>query len=152
MRTVIDVAAYILDKYGSMTTMKLEKLVFYSQAHCLATHGKVLFPEDFQAWVNGPVSPDLYREHRGKFMLRPGELSGAVKGHKPLEDYVKAEIDYVCSRLSCLTGNQLSARTHNERPWSDARKGFGPSDYCDSIIEKDSIKSYYSNDYSWDVA
>ena len=151
MRTIVDVAAYILDEYGSMTTMKLQKLAFYSQARYLATHNTPLFHEDFQAWVNGPVAPELYREHRGMFLIRPGDLSCAIKGHAPLGQAVKEEIDAVCSRLAKLTGNQLSAMTHREVPWLDARKGYGPSDYCDRIITKSSILSYYSAHPVWEV-
>ena len=32
MTTVFDVAAYILDRQGDMTAMKLQKLVYYCQA------------------------------------------------------------------------------------------------------------------------
>ena len=32
MANVFDVAAYILKKHGPMTAMKLQKLVYYSQA------------------------------------------------------------------------------------------------------------------------
>lgn len=35
MATAFDVAQYILSKYGSMSAMKLQKLVFYSQAWSL---------------------------------------------------------------------------------------------------------------------
>lgn len=71
MKSVVDVAAFILDEYGTMTTMKLQKLAYYSQAYCLSPNGP-LFEEDFQAWMNGPVVPELYREHRGRFLIRRG--------------------------------------------------------------------------------
>lgn len=32
MTSIFDVAAYVLDKLGVMTTMKLEKLCYYPQA------------------------------------------------------------------------------------------------------------------------
>ena len=35
MASVYDVAAYILEKQGAMTTWKLQKLVYYSQAWSL---------------------------------------------------------------------------------------------------------------------
>ncbi|MEE1045473.1 MAG: DUF4065 domain-containing protein [Olegusella sp.] len=144
MCTVVDVAAYILDHYGPMTTMKLQKLTYYSQAHCLSSQGKQLFGEDFQAWVNGPVCPELYREHRGKFMLHRGDLDGAVDGHEQLTDYVKREIDAVCDELSELSGNELSRRTHGETPWQQARRGYSPSAHCEVVITKSSMRSYYS--------
>ena len=57
-----------------MTTMKLQKLAFYSQAESLACRGLPLFDEDFQAWRGGPVCRELYAQHRGKFLIREGEL------------------------------------------------------------------------------
>ena len=43
MAHVVDVAAYILEDLGSVSTMKLQKLAFYSQAYYLAEHGATLF-------------------------------------------------------------------------------------------------------------
>ena len=51
---VFDVAAYILEQKGSMTTMKLQKLVYYSQAWSLVWDEKPLFEEAIEAWANGP--------------------------------------------------------------------------------------------------
>ena len=45
MAHVVDVAAYILECLGSVSTMKLQKLTFYSQAYYLVEHGTPLFPE-----------------------------------------------------------------------------------------------------------
>lgn len=144
MRSVVNVAAYILDHYGPMTTMKLQKLAYYSQAYHLSAHGEPLFGEDFQAWVNGPVSVELYGRHRGKFMLRPGELGAAVTGHAPLEGWARQEIDAVCGVLARRSGNELSGRTHREAPWMDARRGLGPADRCSRVIPKDAMEEYYS--------
>lgn len=152
MRTVVDVAAFILDEYGPMSTMKLEKLAFYSQAHCLVTEGRCLFNEDFQAWVNGPVAPALYREHRGMFLIHPGDLARAVRGHEPLEPRVRDEVRAACSRLATLTGNQLSAMTHGEDLWRMAREGCGPSDHCERVISKESMRRYYSQHRAWELA
>ena len=49
MAHVVDVAAYILECLGSVSTMKLQKLTFYSQAYYLVEHGTPLFPEEFEA-------------------------------------------------------------------------------------------------------
>lgn len=149
MYTVVDIAAYILDKYGPMTTMKLQKLTYYSQAHHLVACGECFFPEDFQAWVNGPVAPELYREHKGMFLIHPGDLSDAVKDHLPLPHEARLGIDLVCSELSALTGKQLSAMTHREAPWRNAREGYGPSEHCENVISKSSMKSYYSLHQPW---
>ena len=55
MANVFDTAKYILEKSGKMSTMKLQKLCYYSQAWALVWDDAPLFDEDFQAWANGPV-------------------------------------------------------------------------------------------------
>lgn len=47
MASVFDVAKYVLNHAGAMSTMKLEKLVYYCQAWSLAWDGVPLFQEDF---------------------------------------------------------------------------------------------------------
>lgn len=140
MTGIVDVAAYILSKYGPMTTMKLQKLAFYSQAESLSRHGRPLFAEDFQAWRGGPVCRALYAQHRGKFLIRDGELNGDTG---VLNDSERAIVDIVCQPLSKLTGNQLSVRTHRESPWTDARSGLPGNAPSNVIISKNSIAEYY---------
>lgn len=48
MANIISVAKYILEQRGAMTTMKLQKLCYYSQAWSLAWDDKPLFDEDFK--------------------------------------------------------------------------------------------------------
>ena len=76
MAHVQDVAAYILGKLGTMTAMKLQKLCYFAYGYHLAWEERPLFPERFEAWANGPVSPALYALHRGRFYMSPGDLKG----------------------------------------------------------------------------
>ncbi|MFS8119254.1 MAG: Panacea domain-containing protein [Microcoleus sp.] len=46
---------------------KLQKLVYYAQAWHLAIYGMPLFNADFQAWVHGPVIPDLLEKYQSQF-------------------------------------------------------------------------------------
>lgn len=57
MATAHDVAATVLGNLGSVTAMKLEKLVYYCQGWHLAREGTLLFPEPIEAWREGPVVP-----------------------------------------------------------------------------------------------
>jgi uncharacterized phage-associated protein len=70
MADVFDVAGYILQQKGQVTTWKLQKLVYYSQAWSLVWDERPLFQERIEAWANGPVCPDLYQVHRGAFVSR----------------------------------------------------------------------------------
>ena len=80
MVNVFDVANYILNTVGQVTSMKLQKLVYYSQAWSLAWDDLPLFEEDFQAWANGPVCPVLFKVHKGYFKLSNGFFKNYANG------------------------------------------------------------------------
>lgn len=67
--TVFDVAQYILKCKGTMSAMKLQKLVYYSQVWSLVWDDKPLFNNKIEAWANGPVVKILYNAHKGQFQV-----------------------------------------------------------------------------------
>lgn len=140
MASVHDVAAYILEKQPSMSTWKLQKLVYYSQAWHLVWEERPLFAERIEAWANGPVAPDLYAKHRGKFEVsgwnRWGKASNVRAGEAKT-------IDIILNTYGNLTGRQLSHITHNESPWLDARGDIGPTVRSNAEIPRDSMQAFY---------
>lgn len=146
MPCVIDVAGYILNKYGDTTTMKLHKLTFYAQAAYLVETGEPLFQEDFQAWQNGPVCPELFNEHRKMFIICRGALDKNEKDPADSLTHRQKEIvDGAVSELSRLSSNNLSRKAHREAPWKQARGDLSPTDFCLAVIPKKSILEYYKN-------
>jgi len=140
MATVHDVAAYILARKGTMTAMKLQKLVYYSQAWSLVWDEKPLFDEPIQAWVNGPVVPALYAHHRGAF-----DVSEWSRGNESaLTEKEKESVDAVLGFYGDRTSQWLSDLTHMERPWNDARKGLAPGQRGSQEITPASMHEYYS--------
>jgi uncharacterized phage-associated protein len=119
MARVHDIAAHILRQRGSMSAMKLQKLCYYAYGYHLAWEGRRLFPERFEAWANGPVCPALYRQHRGLFMLRDGDISGDPDA---LDDGESESVDLVLGAYGNLSAHQLSVATHREEPWLAARE------------------------------
>ena len=142
MATACDVAAYILDRHGPMTAMKLQKLVYYSQAWSLVWDEQPLFEEQVEAWANGPVIPDLYREHRGRFRLRPGDIPGdpGVLTHDQRET-----VDAVVDGYGRLTAHQLSELSHREEPWRRARRGLSPGERGNAVISQAAMFEYYDS-------
>lgn len=150
--SIMDVAAYILARENTMVTMKLHKLAFYAQAAHLAQHASPLFPEDFHAWVVGPVSPELYQLHRGKLLIRPGELPSG--NPSALTDAERTLIDRVCAAMGSMTHAALSKRMYRELPWADAYARHTSSSLShlvhlpvvttDEIITQDAMRDYYS--------
>jgi uncharacterized phage-associated protein len=140
MASVHDVAAYILEKQAPMSTWKLQKLVYYSQAWRIAWYERPLFDEPIQAWANGPVVPALYKEHRGQFSVDGWEHgdSGA------LSKIEGKTIDAVLRAYGDMTGRQLSQLTHSETPWRDARGDLDPTERSDEEITHSSLLAFYS--------
>jgi uncharacterized phage-associated protein len=138
----IDVADYILKTCGAMSAMKLQKLTYYSQAWHLVWEDEELFNEEIQAWVNGPVVPDLYERHRGSFKLVPGFFKGNISN---LSKKNKDAIDLVIKFYGDKDAQWLSDLTHMEYPWRLARQGVSDGDPCDNIITKASMQEYYSS-------
>ena len=142
MVSVIDVAAFILKKTGEITTWKLQKLVYYSQAWSLVWDEEPLFEEEIQAWANGPVVPVLYDYHKGKFKLGPGDIPGDYKKLSSTQVDTVTEIIQTYGKKS---GQWLSDLTHSERPWQDARHGVPPTKRGEEVIELDSLAEYYGS-------
>ena len=138
---VFDVAAYILQKMGTMTTMKLQKLVYYSQAWSLVWDEKQLFEEDIEAWANGPVVRDLFDYHRGIY-----EISAMPIGNPRLLNQEQQEtIDAVLGYYGNKSAQWLIELTHMEDPWIQAREGLPPLERGNKVIPLDTIADYYSS-------
>ena len=148
MATVYDVAKFIIYKYGAMSTMKLQKLVFYSQAMSLVWDDVPLFEDDFEAWSKGPVCPALFNAHKGKFMI---ESSDFLEPYSPDVNRLSKEqqetITVVVDSLIDCPPYHLSEMTHQEAPWINARGDLPPKAKCHNIITKESMLEYYEQNW-----
>jgi len=141
MPSVLDVAQYILAQKGEMTAMKLQKLVYYSQAWSLVWDEEPLFPEKIRAWANGPVVRELYDVHSGRFKIaripngRPSKLTSEQRD----------TIDVVLEYYGEKPAQWLSDLTHMEAPWKDARTGLKPGERGDRVITHAAMAEYYGS-------
>jgi uncharacterized phage-associated protein len=139
MTSVHDAAAYILSRSGQMTTMKLQKLCYYSQGWSLAWDDVPLFPESFRAWANGPVCYELFDKHRGRFQVSdwqwgdPNELTADER----------ETVDAVLDSYGKLTGQELSDKTHVERPWVETRGDLLPGAGSSEEIPKELMQEFF---------
>lgn len=141
MPSILDVVYYILEKTGPVTTMKLQKLAYYCQAWSLAWDEVPLFEEDFQAWSNGPVCPELFDRHRGQFVIDKDRFID----HKDFEfeKYQIETIDSVLDFYSEKDPHWLSELTHKEDPWLHARGRTPMGAPSSAVITKESMQQYY---------
>ena len=145
MATVHDVAKYILEQSGPVTTMKLQKLVYYSQAWHLVWAETPLFESKIQAWANGPVAPDLYTRHRGLFEIRSTDMSVGSSDRLSTEE--RSTVDAVLQFYGNKSGQWLSDLTHREPPWRRVREkaGLRPGERCSEEITLASMAEYYGS-------
>lgn len=142
-------ANYILKHHGPMSHLKLQKLLFYCDAYCLAFFGEELVSDKFEAWVHGPVCRRVYNQMKGASVLYTdmsySPLQGidedAVFDQLPFD--VKDLITDVLGNLTQWSGIELERATHRELPWIEARTGYGEADKCHVEISKDTTRNFY---------
>jgi uncharacterized phage-associated protein len=145
--SVMDVANYFLkmvdrESGSSMTHLKLQKIVYYAQAwHLVFSNGSPLFDSKIEAWVHGPVCPELYnayREYGYDNLPKPeGELYGFTNEEAETMDAV-----WEC--YGDFDGKYLEELTHQEYPWQEARNGCAPGDHCTNEISLETMHKFYS--------
>lgn len=142
MANVFDVAKYILKSRGRTTTVKLQKLVYYSQAWSLVWDENPLFRNKIQAWANGPVIPTLFQTHKGKLYVNARNFpQGNISR---LSKYQKETVDSVLDHYGDKSAQWLVDLSHLEDPWREARRGCKPGEKCSNEITSGAMMEYYS--------
>lgn len=142
---MLRVIAYVFQSLEEVTPLMLQKLLYYIQGIYYGIYGKPIFGEDCEAWVHGPVYPEVYDLFRD-FKYNPIEdarfaiFEGAST---KLANEEKKVIDLVLNTFGFYSGKTLERITHNEEPWKKARKGYGDSIPSNELLSKESIKEYF---------
>lgn len=144
-RTVFDVADWFLGK-DSMSPKKLQKIVYYAYAWVLTLMNEneddldiKLFDSRIEAWVHGPVIPELYR----KYKRNGGSIITQKSDVPDFDEDIKDILDQVWEVYGGFTGNQLESITHQETPWIEARGNCSPVEICTNEITDKSIYRCY---------
>lgn len=152
-----EISKYVIAKfdfYGDLlTNKKLQKLLYYIEAWSLVYINSII-DEDFEAWVHGPVIPDIYHKYK-EFGYSPIKLDyNALKAEEYISKLTKENnirknqiklIDSVLKTYGVLSSYELEMLSHSEEPWIKARKNYAPIDNCTEIIDKEAIKTYYKS-------
>lgn len=147
MYNVFDVANWFLQK-EPMTHKKLQKLCYYAQAWSLALRSSEIMEDvPFEAWVHGPVNPELWRECRdfGWNSIDKDFLSDKANS---IDEKDVELLESVWETYGHLYGSQLETLTHTEPPWINARgdvDAFCPSN---TVISCNDMKNYYRSVYA----
>lgn len=142
--TCFDIAEYFIwlaNETGSfISNLKLQKLVYYAQAWHLALFNEPLFQEDFQAWVHGPVIPDLYHRYK-QFSWRPIDEEASPN----FPEDILVFLEEVADEYFACDAYALEQMTHVEDPWLRAREGLPMDAPSNEVIRKEWMKEYYGS-------
>lgn len=144
MEDIKDIAKWFLN-HKDMTHKKLQKLCYYAQAwYCALYDGTPLFENEIQAWVHGPVIPELYLMYSNyKWNKIPKvEFDESCLGEKTIDI-----LEAVYNTYGDLSGNQLESLTHSEKPWIEARGNLKPWETSTTPISCNTMRDYYIKKY-----
>jgi len=142
--SIFDIANWFLIK-ESMNHIKLQKLCYYAVAWGYALLDKPICIEtEFQAWINGPVSPVLYEKYKKSGWKKHAPDEGfKVNFDEETEDLLES----VWFTYGEHTANSLIVQTHSEIPWKKARAGIPYNEHSQSVIDPKEMKEFYLSVY-----
>jgi uncharacterized phage-associated protein len=132
-----DVAREVRRRVPGAGRLKIHKLLYYCGGWSVAWNGEPLFEETIEAWDQGPVVADLWHDE-GKGRHRPAER--ALTGRQ------LAVLDYVVQRYGHLTGEELKALSHQERPWRRFADLDGRLISQNAVITHEALAEWFTKD------
>lgn len=137
--TIFDVSEFFLSK-SEMTHKKLQKLCYYAQAHYIAKFNKPLFANAFEAWLHGPVSPDLYLKFHEYGSYKIPQQSTFPVILSPDIPF----LEEIWRKYGNLCDFELEKLAKSEMPWLKARRYFPDSfAYCRNPIYWEDMQTTY---------
>lgn len=146
MASINEVAKYIIENCNNMTPKKLQKLAYYVQGWSNALLNRSLIDDTkFEAWIQGPVSPELYQTYKNygwDTIVEP-----AVDVELSFTNNEKDLLNSVIKTYGHLSGNELEAQTRFEAPWINQRKNLNDNEPSNNVISENDMKTYYWSIY-----
>ena len=146
--SAVDTAKLILAKLKSddemaeyTSRLKLLKLLYYVQGYHLAMFGTPIFDEKIEAWLHGPVVPEVWKwainygdEQMQSEALDKKQIDGL--GLHPQQIKLVEEVLEIYNKYSAYG---LRDKTHTEMPWLAADEKDKNNE-----ITKDSLKDFFA--------
>lgn len=129
----------LIRSYGSFSHKKLQKLSYYVYSLYLKRYGEKIADVYFEAWVHGPVSPEIYQMYKNYGW----ECIPQYNGNICVNDIVYMRISNIVKEYIRYSADELEEMTHREEPWKQARIGCSKYESSRNLIEDEQILSYY---------
>ena len=155
---IFDLAKFILEyaetKGIPICNKKLQKLCYYVFSWNLYMFNEsiedisnYLIDSDFEAWVHGPVSPQLYNYINNNvvnsFNIKSHDISDSSLSQNAFEYSQIKDIEETLEAYIGYSANELENLSHQEKPWINARTGCSKWERCNrKLDEKDIFKEF----------
>jgi len=142
--TALDVAKYILNYFreshgDSISNLKLQKLLYYAQGRSLGLNNELLFDDEIQAWVHGPVVPSVYAHFKKNGWQPIYDEFKIPTFSKPIQDLLNKVCEDYGGYLPC----ELERMTHEEYPLKVAREGYEYDQNCSVPLNHNVMKEFF---------
>lgn len=129
-----------------VTHLRLQKLLYYAQGWSIALRGQPLFRESIEAWANGPVVREVYREY-ADFKNQP------ISETRPVDSIAlnRNEKDFVRSiweHYKVYSAWKLREMTHQESPWLHARGDCREEEASQAEIEHGEMLRFFESEHA----
>ncbi|WP_225048547.1 Panacea domain-containing protein [Lacticaseibacillus kribbianus] len=130
-----------------MPPRKLQKLVYYTQAwgDALLQH-PLLGDTHFEAWPNGPVSPELHEKYRAYGWTEIAQGTAPTLEDASVQDLLAS----VWLTYGDKSANELEALAKQERPWLEARGELDQWAPSTAPISDATMQAFYLSIYAGD--
>jgi len=155
---ILSFAEYVVMYYNGIgeyiSNKKLNKILYYIQGWHLAYFGENIFKDIPEAWVHGPVYPDVYKTYKrfgnGNIDLITDETERSASLKKLLSfgfadndvqsDFVLATLEFYGKK----SATELEISSHRELPWLEARGNLKSFESGDTDITVESMRKYFT--------
>ncbi|WP_461226306.1 Panacea domain-containing protein [Lacticaseibacillus suihuaensis] len=132
---------------AAMPPRKLQKLVYYAQAWGDALlQYPIIGDTHFEAWPNGPVSPELHDRYRTYGWTEIAQGPAVTLGDATVRELLAS----VWLTYGDKSGNELEALTRQERPWREARGELNQWAASANVIADEAMREFYLTIYAGD--
>ncbi len=123
-----------------LSNLKLQKLLYYAHAwYLVLNEDQPLFDDRIEAWVHGPVVPNVYHEFKQygwqPIMVEPDK--------NPLPKDISTHLKDIWEVFSSYSAFDLERMTHQEAPWINARGDLEIDEPSSNAISNSDMATYY---------
>ncbi|WP_341843195.1 Panacea domain-containing protein [Chitinophaga caseinilytica] len=130
----------------TISPMKLQKLIYYSQAWYLVKFDKPLFNDKIEAWMHGPTIPAVYERFDNAYRdsIPFEKMFSKEHPYKKLPIELDDFLEEIFFKYGEHSAWFLEALSKKELPWRMARRHTPSLMHCHQEITQESMKNYYS--------